>query len=141
MLAAANISRQNSGGGGELVWLKDGDEEAVRGKKPREVDERLGCNSLNVEDAIIMLRSFLPFPPKHIAECDCFHSQPQSLSGFAEYSTVYIGRVGPDIWGLQNRAIAKGPKYFSGYFGHKTGRQKPDVKEFFDVEEHLNSTK
>ena len=45
--------------------------------------------------------------------------------------------MGPDIWGLQNRA--KGPKYFSkkGYFGHKTGPQKPDVKEFFDVEEHF----
>ena len=47
--------------------------------------------------------------------------------------------MGPDIWGLQNRA--KGPKYFSkkGYFGHKTGPQKPDAKDFFDVEEHLNS--
>ena len=51
---------------------------------------------------------------------------------------VYNIRVGPAIWGLQNRA--KGPKYFSkkGYFGHKTGPQKPDRKEFFDVEEHLS---
>ena len=47
--------------------------------------------------------------------------------------------MGPGIWGLQNRE--KGPKYFSkkGHFGHKTGPQKPDVKEFFDVEEHFNS--
>ncbi len=50
-------------------------------------------------------------------------------------------RVGPDIWGLQNRA--KGPKYFSkkGYFGHKKGPQKPNVKEFSDVEEHFTSKK
>ena len=50
-------------------------------------------------------------------------------------------RVGPAIWGLQNRE--KGPKYFSkkGYLGHKTGQQKPDVKESFDVEEHFNSKK
>ena len=50
-------------------------------------------------------------------------------------------RVGPDIWGLQNRE--KGQKYFpeKGYFGHTTGLQKPDVKEFFDVEEHFNSRK
>ncbi len=49
--------------------------------------------------------------------------------------------MGPDIWGLQNRG--KGPKYFSkkGYFGDKTGPQKPDVKEFFNVEEHFNSKK
>ncbi len=52
-----------------------------------------------------------------------------------------VYRVGPDIWGLQNRE--KGPKYFSkkAYFGYKTGPQKPDVKEFFDVEEHFNSKK
>ena len=55
--------------------------------------------------------------------------------------TRSMRRVGPDIWGLQNRA--KGPKYFSkkGYFGHKTGPQKPDVKEIFDVEKHFNSKK
>ena len=42
-------------------------------------------------------------------------------------------RVGPDIWGLQNRE--KGPKYFSkkGHFGLKTGLQKQDLKEFFNV--------
>ena len=28
-----------------------------------------------------------------------------------------------------------------GYFGHKTGPQKPDVKGFFDVKEHSNSKK
>ena len=46
-------------------------------------------------------------------------------------------KVGPAIWGLQNRA--KGPKYFwkKGYFGPKTGPQKPGVKEFFDVGEHF----
>ncbi len=54
---------------------------------------------------------------------------------------LQIFRVGPAIWGLQNRE--KGPKYFSkkGYFRHKTGPQKPDVKEFFDVEEHFTSKK
>ena len=52
-----------------------------------------------------------------------------------------VFRVGPGIWGLQKRE--KGPNYFSkkGYFGHKTGPQKPDVKEFFNVEEHFNSKK
>ncbi len=50
-------------------------------------------------------------------------------------------RVGLAIWGLQSRA--KGPEYFfkKGYFVPKTGLQKPDVKEFFDVEEHFKVKK
>ena len=41
------------------------------------------------------------------------------------------GRVGPDIWGLENRANR--PKYFQkkGHYGLKTGLQKQDLKEFF----------
>ncbi len=51
--------------------------------------------------------------------------------------------MGPDVWGFQNREKQKGLKYFSkkGYFRHKIGPQKPDLKEFFDIEEHFNSKK
>ena len=52
-----------------------------------------------------------------------------------------MDRVGPDIWGLQNRA--KGPNYFpeKGYFRDKTGPQKRDMKVFFEVEEYLSRQK
>ncbi len=45
----------------------------------------------------------------------------QLLPGHAYKLNKGTTRVGPDIWGLRNRA--KGPKYFSqkGYFRHKRG--------------------
>ncbi len=47
----------------------------------------------------------------------------QTASCFAHFE-CHLCRMGPDIWGLQNRA--KGPKYFSqkGYFLHKQGHNK-----------------
>ena len=65
------------------------------------------------------------------------------LKDFGQFLVIslvtFTARVGPAIWGFQNRE--KRPQYFSkkGYFGHKTGPQKPGVKEFFDVEEQFNS--
>ena len=58
-----------------------------------------------------------------------------------ETRKFYKVRVGPDILGLQNRAKGQKKIRKKGYFRHKTGPQKRDLKVFFDEEEYFTSQK